>query len=352
MNSLARGKFYNGVQALSHEVNAQITDGALKISGSGLAEMRWAYQDITIEDADRGVVHYAPLARAQLIIEDAEFIQALNRCLPHKNKHRIKWSFVASCLALMAMALLLVFVLIPQISPMIVPHVPTSVDERLGNYGYDFFSDSEKQCHTPAGDAAFSHLLDRLMAGSHSEFTYQIRVIDMPVVNAMTFPGGHILVFAGLIKQLESPDEIAGILAHEIGHSEKRHGTEMLLRSLGTTAVLDSLTGGGGTALYMARQLNDLKFSRAKEREADNFAFALMQRQNINPMGMAHFFARLYTKGEEKNSGLGSAVQLLSSHPGNAERMKAAQALFSAGHQYSPVMSDADWVALKNICGK
>jgi predicted Zn-dependent protease len=158
---------------------------------------------------------------------------------------------------------------------------------------------------------------------SENPYTFELTVVKSDVVNAFALPGGYIVVFTGLMKKADSPEEVAGVLAHELNHVLQRHGLERIVKQLGFVAVVSIVLGNpqgvGGIMKQLGVELMTLKFGRAQETEADVTGLQLLHRAKIDPAGMITFFQRL----SEKDDG---RVEWLSTHPmssARADRLKA-----------------------------
>ena len=126
------------------------------------------------------------------------------------------------------------------------------------------------------------------------EFFFRFRILDTPEANAYTLPGAHIFVTRGLLAQVRSDDELAGVLAHEVGHVADRDFQRVVARQLMflglreglKRADQDSLT----PALYVVQLLNSLRHSRRQEDQADlrGVEYALAAR--YDPMALTAFF--------------------------------------------------------------
>ena len=221
---------------------------------------------------------------------------------------------------------------------MLVRFIPQSAEARLGKLMVGDFGG--RTCSTPGGDAALDALSSRLGGAEGAT----VRVVDVPIVNAVTLPGGHILLFRGLIAQAESPDEVAGILGHELGHVEHRHVLQSLLRQFGLSMVLgglDSNVGGYTNVLLSAT------YSRAAEADADSYAIAQLNRAHVSPLGAASFFERL-SRGELKTAGAAKLMNYVASHPLSADRQKRFEASPHSGT--TPALNARQWKALRAIC--
>jgi Zn-dependent protease with chaperone function len=216
--------------------------------------------------------------------------------------------------------------------------IPWRWEQKLGDaISGDFGAHA---CHAPAGQRALDALARRLSPAARP---MRIGVVDIPLVNAVALPGGRILVFRGLIDQAESPDELAGVLAHEIGHVEDRHVMVALLRRFG----LGLLTGSGGKAAEYGQALLESRYSRAAESEADDYAITHLTRAGISPAATARLFARL---------GRGEAAPVLlaylASHPPSAERERRFAAAAKRMERARPSLSPAQWAAVRAMCAR
>jgi Zn-dependent protease with chaperone function len=196
-------------------------------------------------------------------------------------------------------------------------------------------------CTAPAGQAALDRLTGRLSAGGGPA---RVRVVDMNIVNAVTLPGRQIVLFRGLIAAAQSPDEIAGVLGHELGHVDNRDVMTGLLRDFGISLLIGGADGG-----QIAQTLLSSRYGRAAERAADAHAITALTRADISPADTAAFFDRLGKS--EPTSRAGRLIGYVSTHPLSAERRQAFVAATRARPPYRPAMSAADWQALRTICG-
>lgn len=238
-----------------------------------------------------------------------------------------------------AVASAIVLFVIASMPSVLARIVPRAFEARLGQLMVGDFGG--RTCSTPEGDAALAKLAGRMSIGAEPA---DIRVVDIPMVNAITLPGGYVLLFRGLLTQAQSPEEIAGVLGHELGHVEHRHVLQSLLRQLGLSVLLGGLNGdvAGYTNLLLSAN-----YSRRAENQADGYAIDQLGRAGISPSGAAGFFDRL-SKGEMKAEGIGAVAGYMASHPASAER-KARFAAATKG-RYAPVLSPTEWAQLRDIC--
>lgn len=223
---------------------------------------------------------------------------------------------------------------------LLAPLVPQSVEKAYGNALVGDFGG--KYCTGTDGRQALARLARRLDPNAAE---LNIRVVDLPIVNAAALPAGNIVLFDKLFETVESPDELAGILAHEIAHVRQRHVTAAMIREFGVGIFATALGGttGGQVDGFVA-----LSFTRRAEREADAEAIAMLRRAGISPKPTARFFARL-GKAEKNLDRFGPALAYISSHPLSGER--ATQFTQAAGTaSYTPALSPREWTELRAIC--
>lgn len=142
----------------------------------------------------------------------------------------------------------------------------------------------------PARLAAIERIVCALAGAlGPSPYAFRVHVVDDPVVNAFAVPGGGMVLFRGLVEAARTPEELAGVLAHEMSHVVHRHGTRALIRELSLRALVAIVTGnvaGLEQALGTAGQLGGLRYRRSDELEADRAAVALLAAAQIDPAGM------------------------------------------------------------------
>ena len=208
----------------------------------------------------------------------------------------------------------------------------------------------DSRCGSSAAiDEIISTLVEQL--DESTPYTFRLIVVDHDMVNAFATPGGYIVVFRGLLERTGSAEELAGVLAHEMQHVLRRHGTKTLFRQLSTRALIAVFSGdleSVGTVLETADALGGLRYRRRDETEADREGMRLIQRARIDPAGMIAFFTTLERAAPEMPKQLG----YLSTHPLVADRVAALEKL--AGHiTYEPeALAAGDWSQQRSVCAE
>ena len=160
-------------------------------------------------------------------------------------------------------------------------------------------------------------------------YIFRFSIMEDPALNAFTIGGGYVYITTGVVEQAGDVNELAGVLAHEIGHVVKRHvarrnegqGLSTLLTIAGLAAAIATKHPG---ALVAAQGLNvslQLQHSREFENEADREGIAIMSKSGYDPEGMRHFFQRIVAS----NPGSGAVPAYLYTHPAVQERIAATK---------------------------
>jgi predicted Zn-dependent protease len=147
---------------------------------------------------------------------------------------------------------------------------------------------------------AFAALLDRLTPGLGTlPLEPEVVVIDSPVVNAAALPGGIVCVYTGLIRTLQTTEEMAAVLAHELVHVERRDAITGLAREIGMAAIASAVSGGGETAAQsLLRAAIDLRYSRIAEDRADLRCLEMLEKAGIDPGVFGDALGRIAEVGE------------------------------------------------------
>ena len=213
-------------------------------------------------------------------------------------------------------------------------------EEKLGDLMKDLIWDEYKAVKDNAADSAIKQITERLIkALDTTNYRYDFTIIRNDQINAFTIPGGNIYVFSELVRVAETPEEVAAVLAHEIGHAEKRHVVSKLIEELSITAVIGILSGGDPSVLTnVLTSLIGNTFSRAHEEEADKFALQLLEKANISPKSLARFFERL----NEKDLDYDENLEILMTHPHNDKRIEQVRR-YKTKNNFKPVPFDMDW---------
>ncbi|SDH25049.1 M48 family metallopeptidase [Roseospirillum parvum] len=247
--------------------------------------------------------------------------------------------------ALLALALLVATVFLPWAGHQVADYVPAEWERA---WGETMAGELGTTCRSRRGHAALARLTSRIAGDLDLRHPITVRVIDDPTVNALALPGGQIVLFRGLLEAApegtSGADQVAGVLAHEIGHLRHGHVTQMLVSRSLVGVVIGLATGGDpGMISQGAGWLLEQSYSRQAEREADATALDLLTRAAIDPAGLAAF---LETVAENETVTLPA---FLSSHPDSLKRAQAIRA-HPAPPASGPALPAGEWADLRAIC--
>lgn len=185
------------------------------------------------------------------------------------------------------------------------------------------------------------------------QFEWVVRVVDDDAtINAYALPGGFITVYTGLIEAAETPDMVAGVLAHEMAHVLQRHGLKRMANKAGLLVGLSLLTGDAGGVVALGStfldMLLDSGYSRELESEADDLGVKAMARAGLDARSLAEFFDVL----RQEYGDLPPLLQWMGSHPDHGTRIEAIDAILEGlPDQAEPEPLALDWEAVRAALG-
>ncbi|KAF0182879.1 MAG: peptidase M48 Ste24p [Alphaproteobacteria bacterium] len=358
------GRFHDGVTAAEHRVAVTIVEDGLEIAGAG-ARAFWRKQDVVVVDKSGDVwrLSSSETPDARLAIEKSKAAETALRdggiLDPRRDAIRGLW-LAGGLLALSASLAFIVFVAIPLGAEPLARATPRDVEEQLGENLARQVNVFMRPCEkTAPADAAIMPLLNDLEAAGDPGFTIMLTFVQEDTPNALAVAGGQIMVTSGLLETLESPDELAAVIAHEIGHVKSRDGMIALYRNAGLGILLELITGGSGVAqqiVMVGGQLTELSYTRAQEARADRVAIAIMGDAGLDPAALARAFERL--KGYKRGDGDEPRVpkqmrdmhvpEWLQSHPDIDNRIVRARAAQRPARAIA--MSPEDWATVRAAC--
>jgi predicted Zn-dependent protease len=230
--------------------------------------------------------------------------------------------------------------------------LPVSVDQKLGDHAIEAIDLGGTRVHDETLRSGLDQIVQRLAQHARpAGFRFTVHVVDAETVNAFALPGGHMVVYTGLLRAAGDASEVAGVLGHEMAHVTRRHGMSGLVHALGVTAVISLVLGdvGGLSALAveMLKTGTLTSYGRDQERDADREGVRMVHAAGIDPTGLARFFETLERKGSE----VPGALSWLSSHPHSAERRASVEAHAKELGAVAPRPLALDWPALQRRAG-
>jgi len=271
--------------------------------------------------------------------ELAPQVSRLRQAQAHAQRRtRIGWMVVGLIVLLPVFLALGLWLQSDRLTEWAIGYVSIETERKLGDLIYEQLSAG--QTPAPEFQKPIQEIGERVARGT--PYSFQWHVVSDPQVNAFAVPGGHVVVFTGLIQAADSAEEIAGVLAHEVQHVVQRHSLRAMAHDLGWRATLSLLFGswGGGAVEGMARQMAGLQFGRSQERAADIGGLAALKQAEIDPRGMVTFFEKLAKKE--------GGIALLSTHPASDDRAAALKAEIERIGPWRHQPLPYDWKNLKN----
>lgn len=301
-------------------------------------------------------------ARHALLVDDADAIRRLLAGAPEALQPQLTQlgaqrrraglrrglglSAIAIWLGLPLLALLALLLSARPLAGWVAGLVPLAQEQRLGDAVFQAQRAGGLQLIADgAAQRAVEAIGARLTAGSR--YTYRWHVAREPSLNAFAIPGGIVVVHSGLIAAAGSAHELAGVLAHEVEHVERRHSLKALLQQAGLRLAIGAVLGDFGIAGDAAGRLSGLQFSRDNEREADALGLQRLYRCGIDPRGMLRLFAKL-----DAEAGGRAPPAWLASHPPTPDRLQ--QLTRQIGERGPPALRplDIDWAAVQASLGE
>jgi Zn-dependent protease with chaperone function len=302
------------------------------VDESGL-EFGWDSIDgtraVQVQDADS-----LRVLSAQPLLAAAPQLLAVQMRQRRKSVARLfGWTAIGVFVLLPILLLLVFFWQADRIATAAASRISIAQEVALGEQAFASMRSTLTLQESGPEPAAVRQLGERLSRGS--AYTYRLHVATTEVINAFALPGGIIVVNSGLIEATRRPEELAGVLAHEIQHVEQRHSLQAIVKELGVRGLWLLVTGDAGSTLISsaALQLSSLKFSRDAEAQADAAGYDAMVASGIDPRGMIDFFAMMSQQNQA------APPPFLSTHPGSAQREAALEAKQAAlrGRRFEPL---------------
>ena len=180
-----------------------------------------------------------------------------------------------------------------------VEKMPTSVDRTLGDSAKDSISDFGEPVKDEEVRALCMTIFDALKVHAPQDqgFEYRLEVLENEMPNAFAMPGGQMVILTGLLEILDTPEEVAGVLAHELAHVYRRHSLKRLLQATGLITLgqiaMGDVAGAAGMLAGAAGMAALQHYSREAEEDADRQGTELMHRAGIDPENLAEAFRKL-----------------------------------------------------------
>ena len=201
-------------------------------------------------------------------------------------------------------------------------HLTAEQEKKLGKLLLDGLRQSNDEIRRDSVNIVVNDLLEKICSANKiDKGKIHVRVFEDNDVNAFALPGDQLIILTGLVQYCKTPEELAGIMAHEISHIERDHVMKKLVKEVGI-AMLFAITAGKGSFGIIRELLQTVSsraFDREQETEADLYAVKLLSKAKINPNGLSDFLFRLSQEKDE----IADDLLIISTHPGSSDRAAA-----------------------------
>ena len=351
-----RARYANGRSAVLHEAECEFGPDRITILENGKTHA-WEYGEVARADDNNGriTLRLKPDNGARLYL-DAMHEDVLAAAAPQLTRPRAqgvegRWTVAAVIAA--AWSLAAVFLIgVPRLAEPIARVLPERYRTQIADISWSQVEAFTVHCDdADAATQIVNNVAYRLMeqSGVANRDAIWITIADADFPNAFALPDNSIIVTDELIGMAEHPDELTGVLAHEIAHIEHNHIMKNVIRQIGAGIFFDVVFGGAGAGQAVAIasvNLAGLRYSRDDETDADLRGLDYLDAAAINTGGLAGLFTKFEDYAAERG---GDIPTLLSSHPASAERAAAARA--RSRPNLAPSMTAREWRIVQQACG-
>ena len=348
--------YYNGSAAIPLNVQVSLYGDALSIvdlESEVPKEIYFPYSQCRyVKLEEQAFVYLQPSYASYLVVpvQHPLYLQLLSKISSGQTswfQKLYKKNGIALFFAFLITAAAVLFIGYKTVPPLLVKFIPVQEEIKWGNQFYEsILSDKEI-------DSSATELVKKITEhySMSSQYPIKVSVVNDTTVNAFAMPGGHIVIYSGIICAMKHPDELFALLGHEATHVNQRHSLQMMLTNLTSSYLLSILTsdfnGLGSTLIGNADLLRELGYSRKLEAEADWKGQEIMIQNKVNPAGMTQLMEALQSAYSDNGN-----WSFLRSHPVTKDRISESKK-FSQQHAGSfnslPAEQQTAWEALKEL---
>jgi Zn-dependent protease with chaperone function len=365
------GSLFDGRSSQKHLVDVELTPQEIILKAPGDKPIRWAYPQLRWA-ADTSPFHIEHCAEGDegletLVVDDPDFYRSVLEIAPksfssRENESKFNWKLYAVGILVLIFSAYVFIKTVPSfLADQMVEKIPIEWEVTVGQSILKMLPVAQKP--DPEVLKVLQDTVDFLKQSLPGN-PYDLKVYILPVeqVNALALPGGPIVIFEGLIDKAESPEELAGVLAHEIQHILLRHSTRGILRNLAKSMLVTLFLGDVNSVMegivQLAGQLETLGLSREMEAEADQKGMELILAANIDPHGMIRIFKKLMQEDfSQKKLPKGKPVSeendlssYFSTHPSSQNRLARLEKQMRSHENriWTPLFPNLDWNEIKS----
>jgi predicted Zn-dependent protease len=353
------GFYYDGRSAQRQQVAVFVTPNGLRLVKADGQDIVWPFASLRQTQGRVGREHlrieHGSEPSESLSVVDAGLADAIRAAAPGvagtlsertSTGRVLAWSFIGMA----ALAAGYVWGA-PAAADWAAARMPASWETELGRgVGARMLTRAET-CADSSVTTSVRVVLDRILdaAQPDQQYDFRVTVLRDTTINAFAAPGGFLAVNQGLLAAARTPEEFAGVLAHEVAHVTRRHTTRTLLRDIPLRFAITAISGSSGmeTAAQVAGSMGMLRYRRDFEADADREGLRLLHAAAIDPAGVVSFMQTL----EEKRHSEPRFVNYMSSHPRTVDRIAQLEALNRRGtYEVRPLLDSATWAGVRTRC--
>ena len=338
-----KGTYHDGLTARAINCDINLTGSALSLylDNENKTLLIWNVESIVSCQFNGSILHLGYGQYPHQTLEcSGETAKEIYRLWSGKNviqqaegflftkKLTVVWVLVGGFVALLLVSY---FFLLPWAGEKAADMIPLSTEEELGNHISEMYK--QQQSGDDSADYYINDFVRHLKFST--PYTIHVTVVESKEINAFALPGGNIFVYSALIYKMNSYEELAALLGHEMTHVMRRHSLRSICRSAAAgffiAALFGDVTGISAGVLSQADRFKQLQYSRELEAQADNEGYALMINNGINPQGMADLLKLL----KKENAEMPGMMKYLSTHPDTDWRIENVESKIKPGNTYT-----------------
>jgi Zn-dependent protease with chaperone function len=261
--------------------------------------------------------------------------------------------YVFAGLGIVGLLLWLGFILLGNLAEYAIGFLPPEVDQKFGELAGENMDHGGSEVFDAAIVEPVQEIVSILETAVREvdgkDWVFDVHVIDADIENAYALPGGYIVVYTGLLEEMERPEQLAGVLAHEMAHVTERHGLERIIKMVGVAFVVDGLLGDVEGMIALGAEFLSFStinaYSRDAESEADLKGLAFLQEAQIDPRGLIEFFSKLEEIGGDID---GMIPEWVSTHPDHQVRIQSIEESIDKSIEIDDLGEKIAWKELKD----
>jgi predicted Zn-dependent protease len=233
-----------------------------------------------------------------------------------------------------------------------VEEVSKKTEEKLGTLYWDLIRATNREIKKEKAKKPLEKILRRLIEKNGlNDLNIKLHLVENEQINAFALPGGHMVVFSGLVAGCTKETELMGVIGHELAHISQKHVMKKLIKEVGLNVLISASSGNGGQVILQKsiKTLSSSAYDRGLESEADRLSVEYMLEAEADPNAFAGFLMRY----SEKEKEIPEQFFWVSTHPESAQRAASIKEMVKDLEiQSVPVLEDSEWRKLKEVCSE